>query len=134
MAGPAPGGGEPGRTWSGPVAGGLLPRIRARAPGRGDRNRTPATPRHQPQRAVGEAPAAGYSAPLSERKGPLHSVTVVTLCNVPRGPDHRLERRRRPPRRGRLLLDYRAGITGRVDDVLDVSGHRMGTAEIERAL
>ena len=40
-----------------------------------------------------------------------------------------LHRRRRHPGR-----DGYYWITGRVDDVLNVSGHRMGTAEVESAL
>ena len=40
-----------------------------------------------------------------------------------------LHRRRLPPRRARVYT-----ITGRVDDVINVSGHRVGTAEVEAAL
>ncbi len=67
---------------------------------------------------------AGPDAHGLRRSRPLRADLFLGLSG------HVFHRRRLPPR-CRWLLYW---ITGRVDDVINVSGHRMGTAEVESAL
>ena len=111
----------------------------------------PAARRHATEAGLGDAALLRRAAgDRRRRRQELEGATEGGLSSPTAGrPDAHGLRRPRALRRD-LLLDYQGmyftgdgcrrdedgyyWITGRVDDVINVSGHRMGTAEVESAL